>query len=379
TTNAAGEPRGPHVLASSQNGTRRFDQAACPTGPVGGHLARQGTGRTRAEGERERLRRHPRADQRHAEGAEGRRGVGGPVPQRRGENPHPGDLCAVVAGGRAQGLGCGPQPGARGFARGTAATDLQGGQGAGRRKGGAGGADRAQTLRFASGRARRYPVKVTMRHKSFTLCATALCFATAVCLAIALSAQQKKGADLGFTDTPILPGQKWHVHDPDRPHPHVLTPGKEPGAAPSDAVVLFDGKDLSKWVQHGKGADSAKLVDAQWKVENGYFEVVPGTGDLLKREKFGDCQLHVDWSELPDVRGTSQARGNSGVLLVSRYEIQVLDPYNNPTYADGQASAIYGQFPPLVNPGRKPGEGQTYDIVFEAPHFEGQSLVKQAT
>ncbi len=158
-----------------------------------------------------------------------------------------------------------------------------------------------------------------MRHKSLTLCAGALCFA------IALGAQQKKGADLGFTDTPILPGQKWHVHDPDRPHPHVVTPGKEPGAAPSDAIVLFDGKDLSQWDQHGRGADRAKLVDAQWKVENGYFEVVPGTGDLLTREKFGDCQLHVEWSELPDVRGASQARGNSGVLLMSRYEIQVLD------------------------------------------------------
>jgi hypothetical protein len=211
-----------------------------------------------------------------------------------------------------------------------------------------------------------------MRHKSLTLCAGALCFA------IALGAQQKKGADLGFTDTPILPGQKWHVHDPDRPHPRVVTPGKEPGAAPSDAIVLFDGKDLSKWDQHGRGADRAKLVDAQWKVENGYFEVVPGTGDLYTREKFGDCQLHVEWAELPDVSGTSQARGNSGVLLMSRYEIQVLDPYNNPTYADGQAAAIYGQFPPLVNPGRKPGEWQTYDIVFEAPRFEGERLVKPA-
>jgi hypothetical protein len=211
-----------------------------------------------------------------------------------------------------------------------------------------------------------------MRHKSLTLCAGALCFA------IALGAQQKKGADLGFTDTPILPGQKWHVHDPDRPHPRVVTPGKEPGAAPSDAIVLFDGNDLSKWAQHGRGADSARIVDAQWKVENGYFEVVPGTGDLYTREKFGDCQLHVEWAELPDVRGTSQARGNSGVLLMSRYEIQVLDPYDNPTYADGQAGAIYGQFPPLVNPGRKPGEWQIYDIVWEAPRFEGQKLLKSA-
>jgi len=216
-----------------------------------------------------------------------------------------------------------------------------------------------------------------MRHTSL-LNASVISCAIALCFANAVGAQQHKGADLGFTDTPMLPGQKWHVHDPDRPHPRVVTPGKEPGAPPSDAIVLFDGKDLSKWDQRGRGADSGKLVDAQWKVENGYFEVVPGTGDLLTREKFGDCQLHVEWSEPPDIKGTSQARGNSGVLLMSRYEIQVLDPYNNLTYADGQAGAIYGQWPPLVNPGRKPGEWQTYDIAWEAPFFEGQKLVLPA-
>jgi len=216
-----------------------------------------------------------------------------------------------------------------------------------------------------------------MRHTSL-LNASVISCAIALCFANAVGAQQHKGADLGFTDTPMLPGQKWHVHDPDRPHPRVVTPGKEPGAPPSDAIVLFDGKDLSKWDQRGRGADSGKLVDAQWKVENGYFEVVPGTGDLLTREKFGDCQLHVEWSEPPDIKGTSQARRNSVVLLMSRYEIQVLDPYNNLTYADGQAGAIYGQWPPLVNPGRKPGEWQTYDIAWEAPFFEGQKLVLPA-
>ena len=113
-------------------------------------------------------------------------------------------------------------------------------------------------------------------------------------------------------------------------------------------------------------------------MENGYFEVAPETGDLLTREKFGDCQLHVEWSEPPDIRGTSQGRGNSGVLLMSRYEIQVLDAVNNPTYADGQAGAIYGQWPPLVNPARKPGEWNVYDIVFEAPQFDGGKLVKPA-
>jgi hypothetical protein len=209
------------------------------------------------------------------------------------------------------------------------------------------------------------------------IASAALCFAAAAVLVVAASGQQS-GGDLGFTDTPILPGQKWHVHDPDRPHPKVVTPGATPGAPPSDAVVLFDGKDLSKWVQHGRGADRAALVDPQWKVADGYFEVAARTGDLYTREKFGDCQLHVEWASPPEVRGTSQARGNSGVLLMSRYEIQVLDVYDNPTYADGQAGAIYGQWPPLANPARKPGEWNTYDIVFEAPRFEGEKLVRPA-
>src|ERR1017187_7483883 len=187
-----------------------------------------------------------------------------------------------------------------------------------------------------------------------------------------------KPGDLGFTDTPMLPGLPWHVHDPARPHPKVVTPGAVPGAPPSDAIVLFDGKDLSQWVQPGRGADRGKLVDPKWPVRNGYFEVGPETGELQTREKFGDIQLHVEWSEPPDVSGTSQGRGNSGVLLMGLYEIQVLDAYNNPTYADGQAAAIYGQWPPLVNAARKPGDWQTYDIVFEAPQFDGAKLVKPA-
>ena len=205
----------------------------------------------------------------------------------------------------------------------------------------------------------------------------ALCFLAAACVAPA-AAQQKKDADLGFTDTPILPGMKWHVHDPDRPHPRVVTPGVTPGAAPSDAIVLFDGKDLSKWVQHGAGADRDKLIEPKWKVGNGWFEVAAHTGGLYTRDKFGDCQLHVEWSSPTEVRGSSQGRGNSGVLLMSRYEIQVLDAWDNPTYADGQTAAIYGQWPPLVSAPRKPGEWNTYDIVFEAPRFEGEKLVKAA-
>jgi hypothetical protein len=202
----------------------------------------------------------------------------------------------------------------------------------------------------------------------------------ALCAALiaAAIAQQSKPGDLGFTDTPMLPGLPWHVHDPARPHPKVVTPGEAPGAPPSDAIVLFDGKDLSQWTQMGRGADQAKMVDPHWTLGNGYFEVAGGTGNLLTREKFGDCQLHVEWASPAVVRGTSQGRGNSGVLLMSRYEIQVLDAYNNPTYADGQASAIYGQWPPLANPARKPGEWNTYDILFEAPSFDGQKLLKPA-
>jgi len=184
--------------------------------------------------------------------------------------------------------------------------------------------------------------------------------------------------DLGFKDTPMEPNMPWHVHDPDRPHPPVVMPAATPGGPPSDAIVLFDGKDLSKWVQRGRGDQRGQLTDAHWKVENGYFITGGDTGDLLTREKFGDCQLHVEWASPVPVQGNSQGRGNSGVLLMSRYEIQVLDAWENPTYADGQTAAIYGQWPPLARVPRKPGEWNTYDIVFEAPKFEGEKLVKPA-
>jgi hypothetical protein len=205
-----------------------------------------------------------------------------------------------------------------------------------------------------------------------------LAIPAALLLWTAASQQPAKLPDQGFTDTPILPGLKWHVHDPARPHPPVVTPGATPGAPPSDAVVLFDGKDLSKWAQEGKGPNAGKLVDPQWPVKSGYFEVGPNTGDLITRDKFGDCQLHIEWSEPVDIKGISQARGNSGVLIMHRYEIQVLDAFKNPTYADGQAGAIYGQWPPLANPARPDGEWQAYDIVFEAPHFDGSKLTKPA-
>ena len=185
--------------------------------------------------------------------------------------------------------------------------------------------------------------------------------------------------DLGFEDTPMLPGLPYHVHDPNRPHPPVVAPAVDPGGPPSDAIVLFDGKNLSKWTGHPSSITKAgQAGPAEWKLENGYIEVVPGTGDISTKEKFGDCQLHIEWASPAEVRGNSQARGNSGVILMGRFEVQVLDSYDNPTYADGQAGAIYGQWPPLANPVRKPGEWQSYDIVFEAPKFEGEKLVKPA-
>ena len=186
--------------------------------------------------------------------------------------------------------------------------------------------------------------------------------------------------DLGFKDTPQLPGLPYLVHDSDRPHPKVVTPSAEPGGPPSDAIVLFDGHDLSHWRAGASPITKKGASDGppEWKLENGYFEVIPGTGDLMTKEKFGDVQLHVEWSEPADVTGRARVAGTGGVLLMSRYELQVLDPYNNPTYADGQAGAIYGQWPPFANPGHKPGEWQVYDIAFVAPRFDGDKLVSPA-
>jgi hypothetical protein len=200
---------------------------------------------------------------------------------------------------------------------------------------------------------------------------TIIAVASVVCVVCAcVVAQQQKE---GYTDTPYLPDGKWRVHDADRPHPPAVTPGSQPGLPPSDAVVLFDGKDLSKWQTQG-----GKIPGGSWKVGAGYFECAPGTGSLVTKEKFGDCQLHVEWCIPEGTPGSSQSRGNSGVMLMSRYEIQVLDSNGNITYADGQAAAMYGQYPPFVNASRKQGEWQTYDIVFEAPRFEGEKIAKPA-
>ena len=181
---------------------------------------------------------------------------------------------------------------------------------------------------------------------------------------------------VGYDDTPMLPNSRWRVHDGKRPQPRIVSPGsygtqEKPGRPPSDAIVLFDGKDTSKWM----GRNGERI---QWKVENGAMIVAAGTGDIRTKQHFGDCQLHIEWAAPAKVRGESQGRGNSGVFLMGKYEIQVLDGYNNITYADGTTAAIYGQYPPLVNACRKPGEWQTYDIFFVAPRFAEEKLVSPA-
>ena len=164
----------------------------------------------------------------------------------------------------------------------------------------------------------------------------------------------------GYTDTPVLPGMDWHVHDPDRPYPAEVAPGTA-GAPPADAIVLFDGDDLDAWA----GLDG----EASWAVEGG--TMAPNrSGDLRTREVFGDCQLHLEFRCPPEEDGGGQGRGNSGVFLMDRYELQVLDSFRNPTYPDGQAAALYGQYPPLVNASRPAGEWQSFDVVFRAPRFD---------
>jgi hypothetical protein len=157
---------------------------------------------------------------------------------------------------------------------------------------------------------------------------------------------------------------QWLAHDMQRPRPPVVTPGplQLPVRPPSDAILLFDGQDLAEWrnAEHGP---------ARWEVRDGAMVSVPGSGYIYSRRVFGDVQLHVEWAAPTPARGHGQERGNSGVFLMSKYEIQVLDSYQDETYADGQAGAVYGQYPPLVNACLPPGEWQAYDITFRRPRF----------
>ena len=150
--------------------------------------------------------------------------------------------------------------------------------------------------------------------------------------------------------------------------PKKITPGAQVGEAPSDAIILFDGKDLSAW-------SAAKGGDARWEVKDGAMTVVKGTGDIKTKQAFGDFQLHIEWRAPEKVEGEGQGRGNSGIFLQERYELQVLDSYESVTYSNGQAGSIYKQSIPLVNACKKPGEWQTYDVIFTAPKFSDNGRV----
>lgn len=182
---------------------------------------------------------------------------------------------------------------------------------------------------------------------------------------------------LGSVDGPQLPGQPWRVHDLFRPQPPVVTPADVDLTVPppSDALVLFDGTDLALW-GHRDGEQPGLFIEPQWKVENGYFQAAQGNGDLYTLDSFGSVQLHLEWAAPEKPQGRSQARGNSGIKFLGLYEVQILDSYNNRTYADGHAGAIYGQYPPAVNASRPPGKWQSYDIIFEIPEFQGDELVR---
>ena len=165
---------------------------------------------------------------------------------------------------------------------------------------------------------------------------------------------------------PYLPGGKWRVNDTRRPAPPVVTPGgfatdATPATPPSDAIVLFDGTDTSQW-ETGSGGP------APWKIEDG--AMVTAGEDIRTKRNFGDIQVHVEYAEPTPPAGSSQGRGNSGVFLMGLFEVQVLDNYNNPTYPDGQAGAVYAQTPPMANACRPPGAWQVYDIAFTAPRLD---------
>lgn len=174
---------------------------------------------------------------------------------------------------------------------------------------------------------------------------------------------------LGFDDTPFLPGGEWRVHDGTRPLAPIVTPGVGT-APPSDAIVLFDGTHLDAWRSVKEGKEKWKLVDGAMEVND--------TASMETIQHFGDMQLHLEWASPSEVTSQDQGRGNSGVFLMGKYEVQILDCYDNVTYADGQTAALYGQHPPLANACRPPGEWQTYDILFTAPVFEGEELVSPA-
>ncbi|MDT0685334.1 3-keto-disaccharide hydrolase [Autumnicola psychrophila] len=158
------------------------------------------------------------------------------------------------------------------------------------------------------------------------------------------------------------------------PVPKKIEAGSQPGEAPSDAIVLFNGTNLDAW----QSAEDSS--EAKWNVSNGVFTVNPGSGPIETKQEFGDVQLHLEWRAPQEIKGEGQGRGNSGVFLMNNYEVQVLDSYESKTYTNGQAGSIYKQSPPLVNVTKSPEEWNVYDIIFKAPRFNKDGmLIKPAT
>lgn len=184
-------------------------------------------------------------------------------------------------------------------------------------------------------------------------------------------------ADGAFYGDPPDDTHAWAIHDMNRPQPPRVEPGtfstqEKPGTPPSDAVILFDGTEgtLGNWL-----GDKQPPEPTKWVVKEGTLQCVPGSGYARTKEEFGDCQLHIEWSAPSQVHGASQGRGNSGVFLMGEVEVQVLDNYENPTYADGFAGSVYGVNPPMANALRKPGEWQVYDIIFRRPVFKDGKML----
>lgn len=197
----------------------------------------------------------------------------------------------------------------------------------------------------------------------------------AVLSAVFLSVVESPGAESrvpAFYGDPPDETHAWCVHDRNRPLPPLVQPGDAPGKPPSDAVVLFDGKSLDSWVSVSK---TGEVTPAKWALKEGAMEVVPKSGIVRTKQQFADCQLHIEWATPKEVVGDSQGRGNSGIFLCGKYEVQVLDSFNNITYADGQAASVYAQNPPLANVSRGPGEWQAYDIVFHPTRFDAAGKV----
>lgn len=201
-----------------------------------------------------------------------------------------------------------------------------------------------------------------MKNSLFALCLFASLFFNQI-----ITAQEYPNNPPEVSPMPMKP-EMTEIWEPEVP---VVTPGEKLGDAPSDAIILFGGNNLDQWVSQN---DTTKA--APWAIKDGYFEVVPGSGGIQTKMKFGDCQLHLEFSAPDDIKNQGQGRGNSGLFFQNRYELQVLDSYHNRTYRNGQAASIYKDHAPLVNAMRPPDAWNTYDVIYTAPTFDENGEVE---